>query len=172
MSDKEKVCIVCLSEKDLSKHHIIPKIYIKALTLEEKINHSTTERVCRNCHDIYESHARELIKKLAFEVTLPMERAFIIVRNAAKSLLFFKDKNTEERNAQAQAILDDYFFGKEYTREEMKMLIKKPRDDYFMFCERVVDKYGINQLYNIWVNHFEEKMNPKLKIKKNEPKVN
>lgn len=67
---KKNKCECCDTDKDLSKHHVIPYEYRKWFPVELK-SHRSHEHVvplCRTCHDEYESHAFKMRYKLNFMI--------------------------------------------------------------------------------------------------------
>lgn len=67
-------CVVCGSEKELNKHHVVPYVFRSRLPLEYKeSNHHDVLATCINCHEIYEEKANILKKEIADELNVSME---------------------------------------------------------------------------------------------------
>jgi len=116
----EKKCVVCGTEEELQKHHIIPYMYIRHLPEQYKShNHHDVVILCENHHYHYEKNfSKEMGDKLAQlnnvktirELTL--EFAYKIkthskIRNIAKSLLSHTSvMNIERQELLTQLIID------------------------------------------------------------------
>ena len=56
-----KLCLICHTSKNLTRHHIIPKCFTIWLDPKKRERYLTTATLCRTCHDAYERHA-DIIK--------------------------------------------------------------------------------------------------------------
>lgn len=70
----ENKCVNCGSEKELTKHHIVPFSYRKYMPVEYKSHNShDVLMLCFNCHAEYEKSATILKKELARQYDVPLE---------------------------------------------------------------------------------------------------
>jgi len=71
---KENICVNCRTKDELTKHHVVPKCYIKYFPLEIKSNNShDVVLLCSDCHAEYEDIAILLKKDLAIKYNAPLD---------------------------------------------------------------------------------------------------
>jgi hypothetical protein len=65
MGKKFRKCHVCRSNKEMTKHHVIPRIFYQFLPPEQQYLGNIIARICRDCHDEYEE---KFAKKYIYEL--------------------------------------------------------------------------------------------------------
>ncbi|ORX59811.1 hypothetical protein DM01DRAFT_1318003 [Hesseltinella vesiculosa] len=96
IEDRDNACVACSSQASLTKHHVVPEVYRRAMPVSIKSKSvnaikknwsSTTDLLllltglqsrdililCKYCHDKYERHAVDMKKKLAEKYSCPLE---------------------------------------------------------------------------------------------------
>lgn len=70
----ENRCVVCGSEKELNKHHVVPYVFRSRMPTEYKeSNHHDVLATCIDCHEKYEEMATKFKKQIADELNVSME---------------------------------------------------------------------------------------------------
>ncbi len=171
LQDKYNVCVVCGHEKELTKHHVLPKCYRKYFPEELKSHYAYDVLVlCRKCHKSYESHADDLKKQLAIEYESPLEgvgasvdQVLVKVKYAAKAILKYRKKMPQSRIAEFTSILAAYC-QKEIDEETIKAcscLDPNMNKDYISHGQGVIDRVTDLEIFaRRWREHFVCTMNP------------
>lgn len=156
-------CVVCGSEKELNKHHVVPYVFRSRLPLQYKeSNHHDVLATCIDCHEIYEEKANILKKEIADELNVAMENGMSPeqIKNkkilSAKRLLerinlgeiqgVPKDRIELLKTKASQPLFEDISSnGAAWADEIIKIILSK--DELFSFVKR-------------WRTHFVETMKP------------
>jgi 5-methylcytosine-specific restriction endonuclease McrA len=168
----ENRCVVCGSEKDLTRHHVVPYCYRKFFPTHLKQHRSyDVMALCIPCHHKYEEHALELKELLATKYSAPVggigrkfDKELSAARSAAKAILENEDKIPQERKDQLIELIKGYL-NRDFTEEDLKALIDKNPYDFGNFVHH--GKMVLDQVYDIeafvreWRQHFVEKMAPR-----------
>lgn len=167
----ENRCVVCGSEKDLTRHHIVPYCYRRFFPMNLKQHRSyDVMALCIPCHRSYEVCALELKEILANQYSAPINGTGIKYnkdlassRGAAFALLFNRHRMPVERQEELMNRVKNYL-QKEVTDSELQELIDKDPYDFGNFnhhgkiiVEQIKD---IEEFVRGWRNHFINKMNP------------
>lgn len=74
LQDRKDECVVCGSNRRLTKHHIVPISYRKCFPPEIKDNsHHDVLPICVRHHDEYNIHEQEFRKQLSKEYQVPLD---------------------------------------------------------------------------------------------------
>lgn len=165
----ENICVICGSNKDITKHHIVPYRYRKFFDLELK-SHSSYDvlLVCRKCHDSYEKEVN-IIKTKVFEQFTGL--SFLEQRiklkkqsnaiSCAKSLL---NNNLHKRAKEKCIFKVEEYLGRKLTEEDVlklsKIEIKGSLDGDFL-VNKLKESSKIDEFILFWRKHFIEKTKPK-----------
>jgi len=168
-------CVVCGATEKLSKHHIVPYQYRKALPDDYKnSNHFDVLCVCLDCHENYEKKANKLKDQLHKDLDVPTisDRSKYKTIIAINDILYNLKERYEELLPQAvENLLKNLrkYVGYNITLEESFVMdFHDIPDDHY--CEKrdgiLLDKYlAQNHTYEdfilMWRNHFLSTMNPK-----------
>jgi exonuclease 3'-5' domain-containing protein 2 len=168
----ENRCVVCGSEEDLTRHHIVPYCYRKFFPTVLK-EHKSYDVVatCIDCHRLYEDYASELKKVFANKYSAPVSgaglkynRELAAARGAAYAIQQNGDLIPPERR---KLLLDkiEKYLHKIPTEEDFQILINEnPYDSgsYVHHGKIVMDQItDIEQFVQEWRLHFIDKMQPK-----------
>lgn len=72
LEDRRNVCVVCGADRDLSRHHVVPRCYRRHLPRDVKRDHYDVLLLCVGCHVEYEKRANPLRKSLALRHDAPL----------------------------------------------------------------------------------------------------
>lgn len=157
-------CVVCGSEKELNKHHVVPYVFRSRLPLEYKeSNHHDILATCIDCHEMYEEKANLLKKNIADELNVSMENGMSLEQVKNKKILSAQrllervskgeikgvpeDKIIILKEKAAQPLFEEIAeHGAAWADEIMKIILSK--NELFIFAKK-------------WRQHFVDTMNPK-----------
>jgi hypothetical protein len=129
LQERKNICVVCGTNANLTKHHIVPRMY-RAHFDEELKNHTAFDvlPVCYTCHESYEVHAtafkKELLAELSIErnnnsgKVIDTERKKVCV--AASALLRFNEAIPEERRNKLIGVVRAYYGQDEITNADLE----------------------------------------------------
>lgn len=149
---RESKCVVCGTEDNLTKHHVVPYQYRKLFPLEYKDKNSYDVVVmCRDHHNEYETYADELKMMLeekysdgTKEYNLDLKRAKSIY-----SLINMEDSNIpKERLDELENLLLDMCFDCDWDLNELNTL--SPINP----CESIIESLGVEKVILMWKDHF------------------
>lgn len=156
-------CVVCGSEKELNKHHVVPYVFRSRLPLEYKeSNHHDVLATCIDCHEIYEEKANILKKEIADELNVSMENGMSPEQIKNKKILSAQRLLERVANGEIKGVPEDKIEllkikanqplfkdisnnGAAWADEIMKIILSE--DKLFAFVQR-------------WRKHFVDTMNP------------
>lgn len=168
---KDNLCVNCGTREDLTKHHVIPKCYIKFFPLEIKSNNShDVVPLCVDCHADYEIEATKIKNKLAEKYSAPLDikREYTKLFKAYSCLTKLMMYQNNESWIESQMILnmmytvETYYPEVSYTDHDLKQLrikvskVKKITHGK-LIMEHITD---LQEFAELWRNHFIETMNP------------
>lgn len=175
--ERPSVCVVCGSEENLTRHHLIPYCYRTAMPDVYK-NHSSHDvlLMCFDCHQIYEcEHALKLRHYLADKYQAPLNGKFNYKKyknynqaiGYASTLIEHSDKMPLENRQRLHDFIQDYF-GVEVTDAllqrvaNFKKITKASKHpDFVSHGKLVVDKLeDIHEFFILWRKHFLCTMKP------------
>ena len=169
---KPNHCVVCGTTKNLSRHHVVPKCFVRYLELKYIMDtlHDIMP-LCRPCHGKYETFAWQKKKQMSQELGIDIhgtEPKLVVKVNhaisAARTLLKHKDKIPEFKYAYLMKPIQEFYHKSDISDEEIKKLsIYKIKYDknYVSFGKYVVSKIeNINEFAKDWREHFVSSMKP------------
>ena len=170
-AEKRNICVVCGTNKRITRHHVVPIFFRKHFPLEKKDRSSHDVLIlCVDCHNKYEEHALDLRKMISEELGIPpfqvnnVNLNVLRARKAARALLEYRDKMPEDRK---DLLLDRLrtFLGKEdVSREDMEFLSDANivvLESGKSFGQVVVEQVDIDAFIRRWRGHFVSTMSPK-----------
>lgn len=175
---KENRCVVCGSEKELTRHHVVPYCFRRHFSIELKSRaaHDIVP-LCVTCHRFYEPYAWELKKKLASDHGVLMEgcdkekkeNKELKAMGVAKTLLDYKKIPINRR----LELLEDVekFIGKkkeEIQDSDLVLFLAKTKNRkekiarQYKFGKEIVMKIeDFSEFIKMWRIHFIDAMKPK-----------
>lgn len=169
---KPNICVVCLSESNLTKHHIIPYRFIKHFDADiKKRSIVDIYPLCRECHNEYEKHSQAKNQVIADDLNihvngLPEEELKNIRRysSAACALLYWKNSIPKKRVCELRTMIDECRENKHFEKMsliEISNIRNWNHPDYECFNQKVVETMGVSKIVKEWRNHFNDTMSPK-----------
>jgi len=168
----ENRCVVCGSEEDLTRHHVVPYCYRKFFPVHLKQHRSyDVMALCIPCHHDYEAYATERKKSLAVTYSAPVsgmgrrfDKALSVARGSAKALLERGHEIPQPRKDELIQRVRDYL-QKDFTDEDLKELLDKDPYDFGDFIHHgkivIAQVTDIEEFVREWRQHFIDKMSPK-----------
>ena len=169
LSNMKNICVVCGTDSDLTKHHVVPKCYRSHFPEEFKTHKFHDVLVlCLSCHYKYEEEALKYKKNISIKWGCPIE-GIIIDKSRDKKIknyiLFLSDsiipkwrileiKNEIRKELNIKRITKSII--NEWSNREIKN-----------FCTTSNGEMVVKKLENIkefivdWRRHFVETMDPK-----------
>lgn len=170
LSEKLNNCVVCGSDKYLTKHHVVPKCYKKYFPDDLK-NHSSHDVLvlCSCCHEKYEILALSLKEEIASEYNMPVGGTVDIdfdalkAKKAANALILHRHEMPLQRIEELEQRIKDYF-NKANINEtnivEAANLITG--GNYVYHGQYVVSRItDLNAFVKRWRLHFVKTMKPR-----------
>lgn len=173
MDGKPNICVVCGTDEDLTRHHIVPYSFIKYMQVKYKVDIiRDIFPLCETCHNKYEKHSNHKRAEIAEEMGIDVSgitpgetRRIHHAVGAASALLKYVDKIPEEHQERLWEIVRE-FSGKEDLDEvdlhQIQTYKVTERPDYINFSRRVAEAVeNYNEFARGWREHFVETMEPK-----------
>lgn len=173
LSGKPNICVVCGTEDQLTRHHIVPYCFIKHMEIEYKIDVlRDIFPLCQPCHTNYERQSQEKKDQMANKLGTSIHgvdkdrfREFWKATGAANTLLYHGEKIPEERKAVMTSLVKDFIGKDEVTNEDLKRVRKlrlEDSDSYQNFFKKIVENMGAyDDFAKDWREHFVATMKPK-----------
>lgn len=173
LDGKPNICVVCGTDEDLTRHHIIPYSFIRYMQIEYKVDViRDIFPLCRECHNDYEKKSLDKRQELAERFNVPMfgidpneYRKVRRATGAARTLHKYGVNIPEDRRSALKEMMKEFLDKDEVTDEDIKTMSDykiTQRHDYVNFSKYVagqVDDY--NEFAKEWRTHFVETMKPK-----------
>lgn len=166
---KPNICIVCGTNEDLTKHHIVPYSFVKHMNLKCKFDIiRDIMPVCRKCHNEYELKSFDKRKELAvrFDVPIEINKKQACKKNKiiglAKTLIEQENIPNERKEEIVSEIID--FTGNDaISMKDIETLIKiKPNSNGINYSKVIANQIiDYDEFAKEWRIHFVETMNPK-----------
>lgn len=161
---RKNICVVCGRPDDLTKHHVVPKCYVKYFPRKYKDRNSKDILVmCRGHHAEYEGKAYSLRQELAVEFDAPVEdREDVDLAMAAKSLnalSSYGHRIPPERVARLNGRVDRYLRKTGMTRSDLSSH-SASRESHSEKVVAAIGPDGIGDFAERWRRHFLETMRP------------
>lgn len=147
-------CFTCGSSKCITRHHIVPKVYVREISKEVRANFDqyNTVALCSKCHNWYEHSANELKNKLLIE--------YGIVDTIYETEIFQKITRTmkcPDRNIGEDMVPIAIYFGCDLSSQWMETVykyIEDRRNIHARVARKLKTKEMVIEFINIWRNHF------------------
>jgi len=168
---RENICVNCRTKQNLTKHHIIPRCYIKHFPLEIKSNNShDVVLLCDDCHSSYEQEATLVKKELAekYDAPLDVKREHVQLFKAYSCLTQLMILQRNDDWEQSQMILnmmhtvESYYPEVMYTDNDVKHLREKVAKVKKVSHGKLVMDHitDYQEFAEMWRLHFIETMEP------------
>lgn len=168
LEEKNAICVCCGSDKDLTRHHVVPYCYRRYFPDLYK-DHSSFDVVllCEDCHSTYETHSIKLQNEIAarygYQLDPIIQQQNKDVANAGSALnalLQYRAQIPLERQQYLYSLLSGYFkrpitVDDLETIEVERQLSQKDRTAYVM--SQVTDEHSF---IIEWRKHFIKFANP------------
>jgi hypothetical protein len=153
----ENKCVVCGTDDELTKHHVVPSQYRKHLPIEYKGRSSyDVVCICNTCHNAYEIQAEELNKEIWAKYGLTDR---VKDNNYAKrcfnALKFYRDRLDEDKKEEMISFLELY-----YVRP-FEETLKLDNLEFITISEEVMNHVeDVEEFIVMWRKHFLEVAKP------------
>ena len=161
----ENKCVVCGTDEDLTKHHVIPTMYRKHFPLEYKSNyHHDVLGICRTCHDSYELKAdilkEELEHKYGFDIDY---KRYLAVSKAAYDYVTYKDVMDDEKLAHLVMKMRDFLGENPLDKLDYLISLREVAINGLKNQgKEVIENYGsLQEFVEMWRQHFVDITDPK-----------
>lgn len=171
LSPKINRCVVCGTDKTLSRHHVVPYCFRKHMPDEIK-SHSYHDvlLLCLDCHDSYERFADKLKWQLSIVHQVNINPKIQIDRKKAKASKFAHALLAHEEKIPP---LRKYFLYQEIalylnknkdqvTQQDLEKIIQI--DVYLkeesQYGQKVLSQWDLQDFVEMWRKHFVDSMNP------------
>ncbi len=172
---KPNMCVVCGTEKDLSRHHIVPHCFIRYFPLLERIDCSLRHifGLCRKCHQAYEELACEKKIELARRFNVHYSPKLVIgseeakhhfASGAANTLLKHRDKLPSHAIKKLEGNVRTFLGRDQFTQEDLKVLQGQwpVIQSFGRAAKEIMEKItDYNDFIEEWRQHFVEFAKPK-----------
>ena len=163
-------CVVCKSEDNLTRHHVLPYCYSKFFPFHAKVQSSyDIVLLCIEHHTDYEVHAFDFKKELSIKHEVPlsgvgptMDYILYKVGGLQNALTKHRDKIPEPKQQELLQRLCEYL-GKSVTFDEIAQM---PYADWRLkpsipYGQAIIDCYDcLDQFAILWRKHFIDIMKP------------
>ena len=164
LSEKESRCVVCKTEEQLTRHHVVPICYRTHLPEEYKsYNMHDVVLLCEGCHTRYEHFATQLKKEFGDIYDAPLEgskSATSRIVGYCRTILKHEDKLPENiKKEMLDAIKEEFGNNDLQTIQECSKIGSKA---LITHGELVVSRMNETpqEFVEIWRKHFIETMKP------------
>jgi len=159
IQERKNICVVCGTDKDLTRHHIIPQCYTKYFTKHFDITNSSHDIVliCHKHHKFYEHRAMCFKNKIFKENGIDYTKIGKITKYANTLYSGRPFKNHWEKDNLTRTIKE--YLGRDYTYEDLKAIVNQPSP-----YERLVmsiPKEQVPKFYQRWRQHFVNVVQPR-----------
>tara|TARA_R110000796_G_scaffold250514_1_gene379582 strand:- start:3335 stop:4030 length:696 start_codon:yes stop_codon:yes gene_type:complete len=165
----ESRCVVCGSDENLTKHHVVPLQYRKYFPIEYKSKSSFDVLcLCANCHNEYELYADKLKSELLAKYNLTNHNKKLIkAKTFHHTLNHHSEHISDDRRGKMVEFLEDYFdtpieeilLNDDFELEPTTSLFMKNITDYKSFII-------------MWRKHFIENTAPEFLPQEWEDEIN
>lgn len=174
LEQRANQCVVCGTETDLTKHHVVPHQYRKHMDGERK-NHTHYDVlcVCASCHAAYEEQAMKLNLQLSKSCEVPINQTVSEDDLRAKKITSYIQclqknwKKIPEERIEVMLDMIGSYFGYSVSLDDLEDLViefdgvtsSSPP------AKRILDKWKeshtIQEFVVMWRQHFLDHTNPK-----------
>jgi exonuclease 3'-5' domain-containing protein 2 len=175
---KKNQCVVCGTEKGLTRHHVVPhafRVHIQS-KFYLRFGHYDVLPLCVICHGTYDTeHQTPFVKKLFDEHEIKFESKVIYNKDIGKivksayALINHKDTLPEDKKVYLEGLIKEYY-GIELLTDEIiinatKIENWKQKKDWESPYKQLLNKYETNEFFILWRKHFVKAMKPKFLLK-------
>jgi hypothetical protein len=171
LGKRENLCVCCGINENITRHHIVPYFYRRALPKEVKCsNHHDVVAMCIDCHHRYERAADKVKFQLSKQYNAPLS----VYGSFDKSSMIGKDVATLHLHkigriklppeiVQAKEKIVSTYLGRTATESDLQELRSNWRFDMVkrhgeIVVSQITDIQGFVEM---WRNHFLQTMAPK-----------
>jgi hypothetical protein len=177
LTPKINQCVICGSNQDLNRHHVMPRVFRKHMPEEIKDhNYHDVLLLCVGCHQAYELEASKFKKEICIECGFDADdggaplyqRDVGAIRGAARALLHYAAVIPEPRLSMLYGIVHKVC--QNPTEDDLRRLSSLnpwsvcDEDQNMHYGQLVVEKIEaegkIQEFTERWRKHFVESMNP------------
>ncbi len=170
---KENKCVVCLSEKNLTRHHIVPLCFVRHFPNEFR-RYPTSNRnsnivaLCLKCHKKYEEYADKIKEQMFNEIDNLITRDIKSEIDYLKDFLNFigpVDNKYEYALRMSKVEILDKIKQLENKRKSILNKFNESIENKFKIVienKKLDNEKAIFEFSKIWYTHFINKMRPKL----------
>lgn len=175
---KQNRCVVCGSEKELTRHHAVPYCFRRHFSesLKSRSAHDVVP-LCVTCHNYYEPYAWELKKSLAiqYEVSLDFGSDFYKKKDEKahaikiSKVLLKNNKIPIDRKLELLELIEEFLGKKKEEIQDLDLInfvnenenkLKSRRKH--VFGKEILSKVeNISEFIKMWRIHFLDIMKPK-----------
>lgn len=172
MQARANLCVICGTEYDLTRHHVVPHSFRKYFPKDIK-SHSSHDVVllCIECHSDYEMDSQEYRKQLADELGIsPAETSQIMdkklnkAKKFARAILKKGGIMPQERADDMLLAIMEFLNKDDITNEDLESLANaKPvisDDNHIPFSKKAVKILGASEVTMRWRRHFVDTSKP------------
>lgn len=175
LAQKANTCVKCNHSvvEDLTRHHIVPLVYRKAMPDTIK-SHSSFDimPLCIPHHEEYEFHAYKLKNELALKYDAPLVcgstpemKYHLKIRGMMRTYLHYRDEMPEEKTKSFRTHIEDFLQTTEFTDEDIsRVLAETPKVEMLNVNHGkiVMSKVtNLQEFVEMWRYHFLEHVQPK-----------
>lgn len=166
LQDRENKCCVCGSEKELSKHHVIPYCYRKHMPENLKNNnYFDVLPLCMTCHRSYEKFAFKRKQELAAKHNAPIDGFYNGIKSKvykkASSLSNYGHLIPEHRQKEMKSFIAKELGKDSVSDEEIKKLLSTNNKIEKTHGALVVSSLSsFQEFFEDWRTHFVSTMKP------------
>lgn len=179
ISTKENICVCCGSQDDLSRHHVVPRVFRKNMPDHIKNNsHHDVLLLCVPCHHSYEIEACKFKKQICSEYGIIVDdnagQTYLPEigksTRAARAIINHGDKIPEERKSLLMATIVNALGGRTPSQQDLEYLASQnpwrisfdDNETYGrLIARKVVSSSEVQAFSERWRQHFVESMQPK-----------
>ena len=157
MIELENRCVVCGSDENLTKHHVVPYQYRKFLPLKYKSKSSFDVLcLCMNCHHEYELEADKLKESLLIKYELfDYDKEVYKIKSLHKTLNMHSDYIPNDKRSEMVEYLENYF---DTNIEEILLVDEYEFETSTELLMKEITNY--EEFVIMWRKHFIEKAKP------------
>lgn len=172
LQEMKNKCVICGTENNLNKHHVVPRCYRKFFPTELKQHKSfDVLPLCTDCHHNYELKALTLKQELGIQYKINIsgegikhDKAHGRAISAAKAILEHKDRIPEQRLKELYIRVEQHLKKKPEMEDLIILSDSDPRSfkGYVHHGCRVMEQVeDIDVFVQRWRQHFVKTMQPK-----------
>ena len=170
LEGKPNLCVVCGTQNNLTRHHIIPYCFIRYMAVEYKVDIiRDIFPLCRPCHDQYEKVSCNKRDEISKRLGIPLEAnkaenlEIKKASSAAYTMLNHHQQIPENRKNELMRVISDHLGKKHITENDLLDLQdantqKKKQVNFSKIVAQSVTDY--NEFAKEWRTHFLESMQP------------